>query len=210
MSSCSNLMGVMTDRLDRGTSLRDRKRRRAVQAIRKAALELFIERGFDEVSVTDIAQRAEVGRTTFFRYFGDKQEVLFADTEEEAAETVGGIGPPPGRIGSSLPDALSSVRALVIAYVDHITADPGAYEMHQHLVNRHTELYARSLVKQRGYAGRLTGLLLDWGAEPITARQAAELGLACFYAGQAEAEDDPRRLGQCVHRAFDRLAKVRG
>jgi hypothetical protein len=34
--------------------------------------------GFDKVSVSDIAERAEVGGTTFFRYFGDKQEVVFA------------------------------------------------------------------------------------------------------------------------------------
>jgi len=191
--------------MEHAPSLRDRKRHRAVQAIRKAALELFIERGFDEVSVTDIAQRAEMGRTTFFRYFGDKQEVLFTQTDQEVAEAVGGVGRPPRAIGSSLLDALGSVRALVIAYVEHITADPGAYEMHQRLVNRHAELYARSLVKQRRHVGMLTARLLDWDAEPATARQAAELGLACFLAGQAEAEDDPRRLRQCVDRAFDRL-----
>jgi AcrR family transcriptional regulator len=198
----------MTGEHERAPSLRDRKRRRAVQAIRKAALELFAERGFDEVSVTDIAERAEVGRTTFFRYFGDKQEVLFTDTDQEVAEAVGGIEPPPDRIGASLPAALSSVRALVIAYVEHIAADPDAYEVHQRLVNRHPELYARSLVKQRGHSGQLTRQLLAWGAETTTARQAAELGLACFLAGQAEAEDDPRRLRQCVERAFDRLART--
>jgi AcrR family transcriptional regulator len=199
---------VTTDRPERAPSLRDRKRRRALAAIRKAALELFVERGFDEVSVTDIAERAEVGRTTFFRYFGDKQEVLFTETEQEVAEAVDGVGPQPGRIGRSLPDALASVRALVIRYVEHITADSDAYEMHQRLVNQHAELYARSLVKQRRHAGGLTRQLLDWGAEPATARQAAELGLACFYAGQAEADDDPRRLRECVDRAFDRLAEA--
>ena len=60
----------------------ERKRRQARQRIIQAAEELFLARGFDEVSVGDIAERAEVGRTTFFRHFGDKQEVVFAKWQE--------------------------------------------------------------------------------------------------------------------------------
>jgi AcrR family transcriptional regulator len=178
-----------------------------MEAIRQAALELFAERGYDAVSVTDIAERAEVGRTTFFRYFGDKQEVLFAEPEEDrgAADPVprpDGMGEP---IGSSMTVALSATRTLVIGYVTHITADPDGYNRHEELVNGHPELYARSLVKQRSYAGRLTRLLQGWGANPAVARQAAEMGMACFYVGQSTANDDPRKLVREVSRAFDRL-----
>lgn len=42
-----------------------------------AALDLFVERGFDKTSVADIAERAEVTERTFYRHFGDKREVLF-------------------------------------------------------------------------------------------------------------------------------------
>jgi len=184
-----------------GDSLTDRKRRRAKETIRRAALELFNERGFDAVSVTDIAARAEVGRTTFFRYFGDKQEVLFSD----AAGASEAPPAPAEPIGSSLAAALTAARRLVVGYVEGITADPGEYERHQQLVSSHPELYARSLVKQRRYADVLTDLLQSWGAAPSTARQAAEIGLACFYAGQATAMDDPRILARQVERAFDRL-----
>ena len=59
-----------------------RKQRQARQRIIEAARELFLERGFDGVSVGDIAERAEVGRTTFFRHFGDKQEVVFGKEQE--------------------------------------------------------------------------------------------------------------------------------
>ena len=41
----------------------------------------LLARGFGGVSVGDIAERAEVGRTTFFRHFGDKQEVVFANEQ---------------------------------------------------------------------------------------------------------------------------------
>jgi AcrR family transcriptional regulator len=189
-----------------GDSLTDRKRRRAKDAIRRAALDLFNERGFDAVSVSDIAERAEVGRTTFFRYFGDKQEVLFGDPVWAAPGASPGPPAPTEPIGSSMHAALAAARQLVAGYVEGITADPGAYERHQELVNSHPELYSRSLVKQRRYADRLTDLLQALGATPSTARQAAEIGLACFYAGQASARDDPKLLARHVERAFDRLA----
>jgi len=195
----------MTAEQAQADSLTDRKRRRAKDAIRQAARELFSERGFDAVSVTDIAERAEVGRTTFFRYFGDKQEVLFSDPGEAAAELTGRAPAPPERIGSSLPAALAAARRLVVGYIEVITADHAEYRRHQELVNSHPELYARSLVKQRRYAEALADQLLSWGATAVIARQAAELGLACFYIGQATARDDPRILVRHVERAFDRI-----
>jgi AcrR family transcriptional regulator len=188
----------------RTDSLTDRKRRRAKEAIRQAALELFYERGFGAVSVTDIAERAEVGRTSFFRYFGDKQEVLFADPED-TEEAAGRARVPSEPIGSSMAAALTAARRLVVGYVERITGDPDAYDRHQRLVNAQPELYSRSLVKQRSYADRLTTQLRDWGADPPVARQAAEIGLACFYVGQATANDDPRILARHVSSAFDRL-----
>ena len=194
----------MTEERAAGDSLTDRKRRRAMEAIRRAALDLFSERGFDAVSVTDIAERAEVGRTTFFRYFGDKQEVMFSDPAPAVSET--SPGPVrPERIGSSVAAGLAAARRLVVGYIEHITADPEAYRRHQHLVNSHPELYARSLVKHRRYADGLTDQLRSWGATPSVARQAAEIGLACFYAGQATAIDNPTIHARHVERAFDRL-----
>src|ERR1700744_266690 len=81
------MLAVMTSPLP----LVERKRRQARQRIIQAAEELFITRGFDDVAVGDIAERAEVGRTTFFRYFGDKQEVVFAK-EQELLDTIAAAG----------------------------------------------------------------------------------------------------------------------
>lgn len=195
----------MADEQAQGDSLTDRKRRRAKETIRRAALDLFNERGFDAVSVTDIAERAEVGRTTFFRYFGDKQEVLFSEPAEPVPGAVTELPAPTERIGSSMAAALAAARRLVVRYVEGITADRGAYMRHQELVSSHPELYARSLVKQRRYADGLADRLQSWGATPSIARQAAEIGLACFYIGQATAHDDPRILARHIERAFDRL-----
>jgi AcrR family transcriptional regulator len=190
--------------------LRERKQRRARQAIMDAALTLFAERGFDHVTVSDIAERAEVGRSTFFRYFGDKQEVLFADDHRaELAEQLAAqakTGPP---IGDSLPAALSYVRTLVLSTVETITKQPDMYQLHERLVAQHPELRARSLSKHRAYADALVDLLVRHGAERGTATLAAEMGMACYYTGQATAGNDPQRLPGAVDTAFARLSSLR-
>jgi len=48
----------------------------------QAAFDLFAERGYDGTTVDDIAERAGTGRTTFFRVFGSKEEVIFPDHEQ--------------------------------------------------------------------------------------------------------------------------------
>ncbi|MEV4411806.1 TetR family transcriptional regulator [Catellatospora sp. NPDC049609] len=190
--------------------LRERKQQRARQAIVEAALALFAERGFDAVTVSDIAERAEVGRSTFFRYFGDKQEVLFADDHRaQLAEQLAVQAATGPAIGDSLPAALFYVRSLVLSTVEIITSEPDGYELHERLVAQHPELRARSLSKHRAYARTLVDLLVSHGAERATATLAAEFGLACYYAGHAADGDDPRRLRGAVDAAFARLGSLR-
>jgi AcrR family transcriptional regulator len=56
--------------------LRERKRLRMAGAIYDAALELLAETPYDDVSIEDICNRAEVGRATFFRFYGSKAGLL--------------------------------------------------------------------------------------------------------------------------------------
>ncbi|MGW1014384.1 TetR/AcrR family transcriptional regulator [Streptomyces termitum] len=73
------------------TGLRARKKERTRDAIGDAAVALFLERGFDGVSVNDIAAVAEVSKPTLFRYFPTKEDLVlhrFADHQGEAARVV--------------------------------------------------------------------------------------------------------------------------
>jgi AcrR family transcriptional regulator len=62
--------------------LRQRKKDSARRAIEDAAWELFAEKGYEETSVNDIAERADVAPRTFFRYFPTKEAVMYPQFEE--------------------------------------------------------------------------------------------------------------------------------
>ncbi|MEU5980411.1 TetR family transcriptional regulator [Streptomyces sp. NPDC047315] len=59
--------------------LRERKKRRTRAALIAAAVGLMFEKGYDETTVAEIAEAADVSRRTFFAYFPGKSDVLFAD-----------------------------------------------------------------------------------------------------------------------------------
>lgn len=60
----------------------DRRVRRTRRRLKKALLELIRERRYDEITVREIAERADVGRSTFYDHFGSKEDLLFDGFEE--------------------------------------------------------------------------------------------------------------------------------
>jgi AcrR family transcriptional regulator len=81
----------MSDTGLRDTGLRERKKQRMYQEVSELAIALFLEKGFEKVSVAEIAAAAEISKPTLFRYFPTKEDLVlhrFADHEEEAARIV--------------------------------------------------------------------------------------------------------------------------
>jgi mycofactocin system transcriptional regulator len=65
-------------------------------ALEGLAFELFARQGFDETTVDDIAAAAGIGRRTFFRYFGSKNDLVWGDFEgqlQRLRELLGEVGP---------------------------------------------------------------------------------------------------------------------
>jgi len=77
MARTTKAAGTWRCPVDAVMGLRERKKLEAWRTIRSTALRLISERGFDNVSVEDIAAEAGVSRTTFFSYFPSKEAVAF-------------------------------------------------------------------------------------------------------------------------------------
>jgi AcrR family transcriptional regulator len=67
------------------TGLRERKKKATREAIMKAAINLFGERGYERTSVSALAKAAGIGKGTIYSYFSSKNEILLAFCEEELA-----------------------------------------------------------------------------------------------------------------------------
>lgn len=77
--------------MENTTGLRENKKLRTRRQLAATALELFLERGFDAVSVADVAAAAEVSKPTLFRYFPSKEDLVldrFSDHQDEVARIV--------------------------------------------------------------------------------------------------------------------------
>lgn len=76
---------------DTAPGLRERKRQRMYEAVSDAAIALFLQKGFEKVSVAEVAAAAEISKPTLFRYFPTKEDLVlhrFADHVDEAARVV--------------------------------------------------------------------------------------------------------------------------
>ena len=92
---------------------RERKKAATRQGIADAALRLFLDRGFDEVTVAEIAEAADVSVTTLFKHFGSKEALLFDEDTEQESELVAAV-----RDRAPGTDVVDGLYAWLLARVD--------------------------------------------------------------------------------------------
>jgi AcrR family transcriptional regulator len=101
----------------RTPGLRERKKRAAREAIATTARRLFAERGFDAVTVAEVAAAADVSEKTVFNHFATKEDLAFAGREERLKRLLAEIGKrPPGA------SVLDVFRATTAAMIDDLVA----------------------------------------------------------------------------------------
>jgi AcrR family transcriptional regulator len=94
--------------------LGERKRQRTRETVADTALRLFAARGFDQVTVEEIAEASEVSPRTFFRYFAAKEDTLFAESDAGRDVLLQALADQPPDVPAL--DALQSAMRGVVAY----------------------------------------------------------------------------------------------
>jgi AcrR family transcriptional regulator len=99
--------------------LRERKKREARAAISQTAIALFAERGFDAVTVADVAEAADVSVKTVFNYFPVKEDLVLESRERLEHELLHAVAERPAGT-----PAIAAVRAHVVGLARHLDAMP--------------------------------------------------------------------------------------
>lgn len=154
-----------------------------------AAVDLFTEQGYDETTVTQIAQRAGVTKSTFFRYFPDKRELLAAGQETLSTLLTEGITEAPADATPLDAVAAGLVRAAGIMGPDKRELAPRL----KAAIAASAELQERNALKNASLGAAMAAALVARGIPEPTSALAAELGVLAFgraYAAWSQADGD--------------------
>jgi AcrR family transcriptional regulator len=144
--------------------LRERKKRQTRTAIRDAAMRLFLERGFDRVSVAEVAGAADVSEATVFNYFPTKEDLVFERMDTFEHELLTAVRERP--VGESPLRAFARFilersdnamagdgRRRVAELTRLVTASPSLLARERQIVAKYTDALAELLAEETG-AGR--------------------------------------------------------
>jgi AcrR family transcriptional regulator len=147
-----------------------------------AAVDLFTEQGYDATTVAQIADRAGVTKSTFFRHFPDKRELLVAGQETLSRLLVEGI--------TETPASASPMQAVAAGLERASNAlGPANRELGPKVkaaVAASAELQERDALKSVGMAAAMTAALTTRGVPDPVAQLAGELGVLAFKRGYSE------------------------
>jgi AcrR family transcriptional regulator len=171
----------------------------------QAAFALYGERGFEQTTVAEIAQRAGLTERTFFRHFADKREVLFAGADALRELLVDTVAKAPA---SAAP--IDAAAAGIEAAGAFIQEGGELARQRQAIIAASEELQERELIKLASLASALAQALRRRGVKDPAASLAAEAGIAIFrIAFERWIEQSGRRdLPQIIRESLEELKAV--
>jgi AcrR family transcriptional regulator len=173
--------------------------------LQKAALELYDERGFENTTVAEIAERAGLTKRTFFRYFADKREVLFSGAEELEELFVAAVEAAPAAASpiDAVAAALDAVGVLFEPRREFATR-------RQHTIAANPELQERELIKLASLAAAIAAALRRRGVGDPAAILTAEAGVTVFRVAFERWVEDPdgRELAGLMRQSLSELRAV--
>jgi len=176
----------------------------AAKRLQTAAIELFLEHGYENVTVAQIADRAGLSRRTFSRYFADKRDVLFAGSDQLPPTLVAAVL----AADSALPPwaALVTAHAGVGAELADRVAPLAAQR--RTVVASSPELQERGRTKFADVTVALADALGKRGVDAGNARLLASVGAAVFQSGFGRWTDHPNAasLSTQIRKAAEELA----
>ena len=169
-------------------------------------MELYDERGFEQTTVAEIAERAGLTERTFFRYFTDKREVLFWGAGSLQEFLVNTIDAAP------LPSApMAAMIAALQQAGDAVFEQRRVYaRRRQAIITANPELQERELIKLATLAAALAQMLRGRGVEDLAAGLAAEAGIVVFkisFERWVTGPDDAT-LSRIIHQTAAELSAV--
>jgi AcrR family transcriptional regulator len=171
-----------------------------------AAVELFTEQGYDATTVTQIAERAGVTKSTLFRYFPDKREILAAGQETLSQLLAAGITEAPA--DATPLEAVAAGLERVSSAMGQMNRDLGPRM--KAAVAASAELRERDALKIVGLAASMAEALIARGVPEVTSQLAAELGVLAFKRGYTQWSIDDRDSEHALaHYALAALDELR-
>ena len=160
--------------------------------LQHAAMTLFLERGYADVTVADITERAGLTKRSFFNHFVDKREVLFADAEAflRAADRAARGARSRDR---SLEAAIAALTQAGLSLASYSQFGGARRE----LIASSTELQERNLVKLASLTRAVQEGLIARGTAPRAARFTAEAAITVFNAAYDDWIDQPDATSHC-------------
>lgn len=165
------------------TGLRERKKQQTREAIHRAAMKLFAERGFEATTIADIAAAADIAPRTFFSYFASKEEAVFLKFEPMIEDFDRALRERPA--GTT---ALDALRTWITRAARNFTGDIDHARLEARLRRESPVVAACDLQHMRRFERRLAEAVAEDLAEPPDALRPRMVAAAAVAALQASSD----------------------